>query len=148
MPSVSCGFPGRPDALKQSGPTLYVDIGLDPSLHLRYGEAPRLAATRIPALVDTGTSDSCIDTALAASLDLPVAKRYGTIAGVHGPGPAVIYVAHIYVPDLHLVIYGHFPGVHLAGSGQPHAALIGRDFLQHCVMTYNGPTGDVVLERL
>ena len=145
MPSASCGFAGRPNALRQSGPTLYVDIGLDASPRSGYGEAPRLAATHLPALIDTGTSDSCIDATLAANLSLPIAEEYATISGVHGPGPIVIYVAHIYVPDLQLVLSGQFPGVHLSAGGQPHAALIGRDLLQHCTMTYDGTTGDVVL---
>lgn len=145
MAEAHCGFRGQPDTLQQAGAVLYVDIGLDPSFDVRGGQPPGLAGTDCLALVDTGTSDSCIDSTLANELQLPIAERSALVSGAHGIARANMYLAQIYVPSLRLVIYGHFTGVQLAGGGQPHAALIGRDLLRHCTMVYNGTDGDVVL---
>ena len=41
---------------------------------------------------------------------------------------------------------GQFGGVHLVAAGQRHSALIGRSFLMHFKMTYDGRTGAVELE--
>ena len=145
MAEAHCGFNGQPDVLMQSGPVLYVDIGPDSSFDLYGSRSPDLETTHCPALVDTGTSDSCIDSAMASELQLPIAERYAVVSGAHGPAQTNMYPAQIYVPSLHLVMYGQFAGVRLAVGGQPHAALIGRDLLRHCTMVYNGTTGDVVL---
>ena len=56
-----------------------------------------------------------------------------------------MHLAQIHVPDVNFTIYGEFAGVHLRAGGQPHDALIGRDFLQHFTMTYNGYSGSVDL---
>jgi hypothetical protein len=41
---------------------------------------------------------------------------------------------------------GVFAGVHLQEGGQLHRALIGRTFLRHYKMVYEGLTGTVTLE--
>jgi hypothetical protein len=38
--------------------------------------------------------------------------------------------------------------INLAAGGQRHTVLIGRTFLMHFHMTYNGLTGEVELTRL
>jgi hypothetical protein len=42
-------------------------------------------------------------------------------------------------------VYGLFAGVNLAAGGQPHQALIGRTFLRHFTMIYEGRTGTVTI---
>ena len=75
-------------------------------------------------------------------LGLPTVDRE-SVSGVHGPQEVNIHLAQIYIPEFDHTIYGRFHGVHLVMGGQPHQALIGRWFLRHCVMEYNGPTGSV-----
>lgn len=53
--------------------------------------------------------------------------------------------AQIHVPSLVFNHYGQFAAVDLAAGGQRHAALIGRTFLQHFTMMYEGRTGNVTL---
>ena len=56
-------------------------------------------------------------------------------------------LAQIYVPDLDFTVYGRFRGVRLSDGGQPHSALIGRTFLRHFTMFYDGRTGAVTISN-
>ena len=56
-----------------------------------------------------------------------------------------MYHAQIYIPSLHWVVAGHFAAVQLASEGMPYYALIGRHFLRHARLTYDGATGSVTL---
>lgn len=134
------------DWLIRFGPTLYVQIGFDPNFRLGQDPAPTLPGIRLPALVDTGAIESCIDSALADQLELPIVDE-GIVAGVQGASQVDVYVAQIYVPDLDWTIQGRFHGVHLAEGGQPHSALIGRTFLRYFTMTYEGRTGSVTISN-
>lgn len=150
MPETLCGFNDVPggasgaDQLVSYGPTLLVNIGFDPAYDSTRGVSPVAGVTGINALVDTGATESCIDSMLAAQLNLPVVDRR-FIAGVHGRQEINIHLAQVYVPALNFTLYGAFAGVHLAAGGQPHQALIGRTFLRHYTMVYEGKTGTVRL---
>ena len=56
-----------------------------------------------------------------------------------------MYAAHVYLPALDYVVVGNFLGARLLAGGLPHAILLGRTFLRHFSMTYNGETGAVTL---
>lgn len=142
MPQVECGFPTQINRLVQYGPTLEVRIGFDPG-SLGAGD-PDLPNTGYHALVDTGASESCIDSSIAANLGLPIIDRQRA-AGVHGTGEVNVHLAQIVIPSLDIVTSGRFMGVHLYAGGQPHGALIGRTLLQHVTMIYNGITGSVIV---
>lgn len=144
MAITDCGFNGAPHLLTQFGPTLLVHIGFDPAYTDVSGGLPSLPEIAFPALVDTGAQESCIDSALALELDLPVVDRT-TIAGIHGATEVNRHLAQIYIPELDWTVYGTFAGVHLAAGGAPHTALIGRTFLQNFTLTYEGETGRVTL---
>ena len=58
------------------------------------------------------------------------------------------YLAQIYVPSLRDIMWGAFAGINFTSGLQSYSALIGRNFLQRYVMTYNGKTGSVILEKL
>jgi predicted aspartyl protease len=124
------------------GPTLLVDIGFDQSY--AEGLIPQLAATKLWALVDTGATECCIDSDLARKLNLPVVDRRH-IAGVSGRREVDVYLAQVHVPSLTYTVYGPFAGVDLIAGGQRHYALIGRTFLRHFTMHYEGTTGNVQL---
>ena len=148
MPTTECGFVsilgGAPGAelLTFYGPTLPVNIGFDPDYIYSSRTPPEPGVTGVNALVDTGARESCIDSVLAAQLNLPIVdRRY--IAGAHGAEKVNIHLAHIHVPSLRFTIYGTFAGVHLQAGGMIHQALIGRTFLRNVTMVYEGLTGTV-----
>ena len=147
MPAIDCGFESDghdsgSDILAFFGPTLYVQIGFDIRFSTRQVALPELPNFVHPALIDTGATDSCIDTELARRLGLPVVDTQ-TIGGVGGQLEVDVHWAQIYIPGLNIGINGRTAGVHLSAGQQPHSVLIGRDFLQHLNMVYQGATGSV-----
>jgi predicted aspartyl protease len=156
MASVKCGFNDVPggatgaELLVAYGPTLGVDIGFDPGFKIpaagQTGPIPVPGITGIEALVDTGATESCIDSVLAAQLNLPIVDKR-TVSGVHGSQEVNMHLAQVRIPALDITIYGSFAGVHLAAGGQPHKALIGRTFLHGLTMVYEGATGTVTISR-
>ena len=140
MADIETGFVDQPRLLVDFGPTAYVDIGFDPA---GLGSPDRLVRS-LPALIDTGATESCIDSQLAAELSLPVVEQ-GEVAGVHGIEEVNFHLAQIHVPQLPFTIFGRFAGVHLRSGGQPHYALLGRTFLRHFTMVYRGRDGRVLV---
>ena len=151
MREAQCGFssatPGEgADLLLRYGPTLTVRIGFDPTYRSGSERIPNLHENGHPALVDTGATLSCIDSALAAVLQLPVVDRE-PVSGVHGSEEVNVHLAQIHVPVLNWVIVGRFHGVHLTTGNQPHLALLGRRFLRDFTMSYDGSSGSVTISR-
>jgi predicted aspartyl protease len=150
MPFTLCGFNDSEsavgaDLLEQFGPTLYVDIGFDATYKPDGSTGdPDLAMKLVQALVDTGASTSCIDSQLAMNLNLPIVDQ-AMIAGVSGSQTVNMHLAQIFIRTLGITIYGQFAAVDLAAGGQTHSALIGRSFLRHFKMTYDGTTGTVII---
>ena len=100
----------------------------------------------VQALVDTGACESCIDSLLASQLKLPIVDRR-QIAGAGGAQVVNVHLAQVHVRTLNFTAYGTFAGVHLVAGGQAHSALIGRTFLQHFTMIYEGRTGTVTIHN-
>jgi predicted aspartyl protease len=153
MPQAKCGFDDVPggssgaELLTHYGPTLFVNIGFDPNFQDVSPvpvSVPVAGITGISALVDTGAGESCIDSLLAAQLNLPIVDRR-RVSGVHGSQEVNMHLAQVHVPSLNYVIYGVFAGVRLVSSGQSHRALIGRTFLRNYTMVYEGKTGTVTI---
>lgn len=151
MPVASAGFYdhgnllGR-NTLAQFGPTIEVNVGIDAGFQPGVSDRPALPDRPLLAIVDTGAAVSCIDSALAIELGLPVADRQD-VAGVHGAQAVNLHAGQMYVPLLKYTLHGLFHGVHLSDSGQPHAALIDRDFLRDFTMNYDGRTGAVTISN-
>lgn len=141
---ISCGFP-NPALLQQVGPSISVDIGFDPAWKPNTG-TPVPGAKGVNALIDTGASACCIDSGLALSLNLPIVDQR-SCSGIGGAHTLNVHMAQMHVPGLQHTIYGLFMGVHLSAGGQPHLALVGRDFLSRWEMVYNGLTGLVEVKR-
>ena len=148
MPTTKCGFNSNlggatgAKLLTFYGPTLLVNIGFDPDHIYPSRTPPEPGITDVIALIDTGASESCIDSILAAQLNLPTVDRRD-LAGAHGAEKVSIHLAQIHVPSLRFTIYGTFAGVHLQAGGMIHQALIGRTFLRNVTMVYEGLTGTV-----
>lgn len=152
MVETLCGFNSSPqahgaDLLINFGPTVLVDIGFDSSWRPNASIAPTLAAEKLWALIDTGATTSCIDQMLAASLGLPIVDLQ-PIAGSNGKHIVNMYLAQIHVPALGFTQHGMFAGVDLQGGGQTHRALIGRTFLRHFELHYEGHSGTVRLTKI
>ena len=151
MREVESGFPSPAEGdggalLVRYGPTLWVRIGFDGGYQRGSGAIPNLPEADHPALVDTGATLSCIDSALAALLHLPIVDRE-PVSGVHGSEEVNIHLGQIYVPSLGEVILGRFHGVHLAMGNQVHRAILGRTFLRDLKMVYDGPAASVVISK-
>src|ERR1700676_372947 len=144
MPETKCGFDSIPggasgqELLVFYGPTILVDIGFDPNFNPAVVGPPPIPGMRgIQALVDTGATESCIDSLLATQLNLPIVDRR-PIAGVGGQHTVNMHMSQVVVPSLNFRLYGMFAGVDLAAGGQVHRALIGRTLLQTFTMVYEG----------
>ncbi len=149
MRQTKCGFNDTPgivgsDLLERFGPTLIVNIGFDPKHTVTSKTPPIPGISNVQALVDTGAGECCIDNLLAAQLSLPIVDRR-PISGAHGSHDTNMYLAQIHIPALSFTMYGVFAGVDLIAGGQVHSALIGRTFLKHLTMVYEGRTGTVTL---
>src|SRR5258706_7979829 len=106
MALTTCGFNDAPgssgcDMLVAIGPTLFVQIGFDPTfdpLAIPIG-SPNLPTNLLHALVDSGATESCIDSTIATALNLPIIDRR-SVSGVHGAGEVNMHLAHIHIPAL------------------------------------------------
>ena len=112
------------------GPTLLVEIGFDVDYRIDSNERPNISNDLLPALIDTGATESCVDADFAQALGLSSFERDdgSSVVGISGPTPLDHYLAQIYVPELERTIYGLLAGVKLHSGSQPCYALIGRDF--------------------
>ena len=151
MPRVECGFTDDhlgtgARHLTAQGPTIMVDIGLDENFAPTSPQTSDMSSRQVPALVDTGALESCIDIGLAEELGLPMVDRV-LIAGAGGAHQAPVYLGHIFFPQIQDAQYGRFAGVGLSDGGQAHKALIGRAFLANYIMLYDGLFGRVSLVR-
>ena len=145
MARTDSGY-NNPFDLIRYGPTIDVQIGFDPGYQPSAGRRAQLPPELLPALVDTGAQETALDAEFARSLNLPILERR-QIAGANGLFETTVYLAQIYVPELDFTIVGPFDSANLAAGGQPYYALIGRTFLRHFNMTYDGRTGSVILSN-
>jgi predicted aspartyl protease len=154
--AFSISFSSRGEALRIFGPTILVEVGFEASMYdqganpaavalsLASGGAHSGILMTVPALIDTGAVESCIDEDLANELGLPLVDRQ-TCSGVGGEHELNIYLGHIRIPSLGQINWGRFTGARLASGRQPHRALIGRTQLAGMILIYDGRTGAVTL---
>jgi len=140
LPDIECGFATATQLLLH-GPTIWVNIRPFP------GQPGTATTQRVPALIDTGASASCIDDALARQLQLTVIDQ-AYLSGSAGRHLVNVYLAQIDLPaPLNETHSGRFTGVHLQAGGQNHRALLGRTLLKYFSLIYDGRTGSVKLKR-
>lgn len=149
MLRVNCGCDGAPQAqllLIYHGPEILVDIGFDEKWTRTTNAPPRPGAAQIKALVDTGAEESCIDDTLAKRLVLPHVDRR-LVSSVNGKFEVDYYRAQLCVPALKFTVSGRFAALPLLASGLKFQVLVGRSFLSHVRMEYDGQTGKVKILR-
>lgn len=147
MPIVETGFQdkdGKPDhgSLLTYGPSIQVAVSHVPAAQA-LGQAQNVTET-VHALVDTGACQSCIDIDLATKLKLPVVDVQN-IAGAGGAAQHDVYMAMVQIPALNFHQRGRFTGVKLQDGGQVHQVLLGRTFLESCILIYDGVKGQVTI---
>ncbi|MDE2668599.1 MAG: retropepsin-like aspartic protease [Chloroflexota bacterium] len=140
MTPIEIGFPHQPGLLMQRGPTVPVRVGVG------CDAADGADASEHFALIDTGAQNNWIDDEFARAIGL-MPFGYLQVSGVGGYFETETFTAHAYIPVLDYTVTGRFIGANLLSAGQPHAVILGREFLASFTMTYDGGTGTVTLER-
>lgn len=155
MPIADAGFndshhgPGG-ELLRAIGPGLMVLVGPRraspgaPTIDTTGNAVPPPPFQSVPALIDTGAAESCIDQSLADELVLPLVDRR-VYSGAGGRHELNVYLAVIVIPVLGMNQSGLFGAVRLRDGGSPHRVLLGRTLLRGTVMVYDGRSGRVTL---
>jgi hypothetical protein len=136
--------------LLDGGPLLLVTISIPSALErdLAAKNLPMPQALRGLALIDTGASRTCVDATAIRRLGVSAIDRAmcGTANGVVQQN---LFPARFSFPAISLDIeFASVIGVDLTGQasmGQDIVALVGRDVLSRCVLTYNGVGGFITL---
>jgi predicted aspartyl protease len=154
MPITDAGFVdgadiSGADLLQRVGPTLIVRVSIGPPHPVLSGPRPPdagITVADVPALIDTGAFESCIDQDLADQLALTLVDRR-VISGAGGRHDFNVYLAEIEIPGLLVNQYGLFTAVRLAEGGAIHRVLLGRTLLRELVVIYDGRRGVVTMCR-
>jgi predicted aspartyl protease len=97
-------------------------------------------------LIDTGASTVCIDNRLAAKAGLKLIDQNASLEVVGGARlNASVYLGRLVIPALE---FDELTRFHALSMSQPSSrVLLGRSFLKHFIVTYNGPEGMFHFER-
>lgn len=133
-------------ALQQRGPIVQVAVTLAEVMVTALAQQGRPTPQPVNgwALLDTGASNTCIDEEEAQKMSLPV-TGVGTMSSAsHAKTSSNIYPIQIEVTGFPI----RFQSLRTMGAAlkeQGLLMLIGRDLLAHCVLIYNGLTGQITL---
>ena len=133
------------------GATVVVKVMQSPEFVAALKKAKMAFATPVSVigLLDTGASCSALDPIVVAGMQL----QHRGVTEIHTPSTGMgvehrnVYDATLALgeaTDKPLTVTTSGIACHFADRG--FLALIGRDLLQHCVLTYDGPTGRYRLE--
>ena len=133
-----------------NGPLLNAFVGVSHARHtaLNAAKQPTPQAVQIRALIDTGASCTCMDPSVVTALQLvatgPVTMNTPSTGAT--PHTAWEYDVSIIIPGAsanHAPLL--IPNIAVASTELLATlgfhALIGRDILSRCILTYNGETG-------
>ncbi len=129
----------------QRGPCVQVTIGLADVVAQQILQQGKPLPTPITgfAMIDTGASSTCIDDAIAQQLGLPAIDVVQMTSASHANIEQNVYPTKITLMNGITLDVPRAMGATL--QPQNIIALIGRDFLQHCTLFYNGITGEITL---
>jgi predicted aspartyl protease len=132
--------------MQERGPCVQVTVGVAQTIAeqlLQQGQPVPQPVSGM-GLIDTGASTTCIDDAIARQLQLPVIDVVQMSSASHASTQQNVYPVKIELVGSGIDI--NVPqAIGAALSAQGIVALIGRDFLQHCTLFYNGITGQITL---
>ncbi len=133
-------------ALLQHGPIVQVVAGLAQTFAdqlLQHGVSlPQPVSGN--ALIDTGASTTCIDEKIARQMKLPAIDVVSMASASHAATQQNVYPVQMQIVGSPIrVEIPRAIGANLQSQGI--IALIGRDYLRHCTLHYNGVTGEITL---
>ncbi len=132
--------------LKGRGPILQVTLGFPESIAGVLIEQGKPVPSPVSgyALVDTGASDTCIDSDIAETFNLPVIDQVKMASDSHNAIDKNVYPALIEFVSYPIKInVERAVGANL--MSQDLLVLLGRDLLQSFTLFYNGPAGELTL---
>ena len=147
-------FPPRPDPkdLEKFGPRLEVEVG-PPIVRTGKGLAvlPSPAAgsqrfSRMPALIDTGSSRTVLTPEAVQRVGLAVVDRT-QLSRAGGIDRVTAHVASIQFPRYKIATIEVIQVLCCELPHQPIQCLIGRDILSRWVFTYDGKSGEWFIEE-
>lgn len=146
---ADCGYAGSSQGrklLEYHGPRIGVSIGLDPTWTKDQSRAPQADKNNLAALIDTGAQYTCIDSAVATEIHLPVIDKQR----VGGVGLLVVdvYNGQIHIGLLRYTIHGPIAGIPGLEDRIHVPVVLGRAFLRDFLLTYNGRTGDAQINYI
>ena len=144
---ADCGYADAPQGrklLEYHGPRIGVSIGLDATWTKDQPRAPRPDKSNLAALIDTGAQYTCIDSALADEIRLPVVNKQ-RVGGV-GLLTVDVYNGQIHVGLLRYTIHGPIAGIPGLEDRIHVPVVLGRAFLRDCKLVYDGRSGEVTIE--
>lgn len=129
--------------LEKFGPRLGIEIGLPIT-----GGPEDLNAARfsqMPALIDTGAARTVLTPQAIERVNLPLVD-YTMVSRAGGVDPADVYAASIRFPRDDLKAIELIQVICCELPHQPIQCLLGRDVLSRWLFTYNGQTGDWLVD--
>jgi predicted aspartyl protease len=132
--------------LQQHGPVVQVVVGIaqifaDPLLQQGITLPAPLSGN---GLLDTGASTTCIDDEIARQMGLPAIDVVTMASASHSSIQQNVYSIQMQIVGSPIMVQvPRAIGASLRTQGI--IALIGRDYLQHCTLHYNGLTGAITL---
>lgn len=135
-----------PEALAVRGP-MFPAI-LSPPMAMAKKSASLPTAQGL-AIVDTGASITCFDSDRAKALQLPIVDAGRVVSVSHIVTDVPVFAGTLVIPGLGEFAIERAMGARLSLNNHeetpPIVALIGRDILARCVLTYHGVEGFVSL---
>ena len=135
-----------PIVLRDRGPCIQVTINIAETIAEQLVQQGKPVPPPVSgmALVDSGASSTCIDDGLAQRLGVPAIDVVQVSSASHAATLQNVYPIRIEVVGTGIKV--NVPrAIGAALDPQGIIALIGRDFLQHCTLFYNGVTGEITL---
>ncbi|HBR58318.1 MAG TPA: hypothetical protein DEA22_12770 [Blastocatellia bacterium] len=132
--------------LTQHGPVVQVIIGLSQTFSDQLLQQGNALPTPVSgnALIDTGASATCIDDEVAQRIGLPAIDVVSIASASHAVTQQNVYPVQMEIVGSPIrVNVPRAIGANLQVQGI--IALIGRDYLQHCTLHYNGIAGSITL---
>ena len=132
--------------LQQHGPIVQIILGIGKT----FAEPLQQQGIALPvpasgnALIDTGASTTCIDDSVAQKMGLPAIDVVTMASASHASTQQNVYSIQMQIVGSPIMVeVPRAIGANL--QSQRIIALIGRDYLQHCTLHYNGLTGAITL---
>jgi predicted aspartyl protease len=134
------------DVLSRQGPLVQVVISIGKFFSEQLAQQGHELPSPVTgvALIDTGATTTCIDDSIALQMGMPAVDVVMMASASHAATRQNVYSVHMEIVGSPIrVEVPKAMGASLKGQGI--IALIGRDYLRHCTLYYNGIMGEITL---